>query len=731
MLSYSVVLSSTFDLISRADTVQRTGMPRAVMVMCRTMICGGMTILRFCCIFLLLSIPALARAPQPLEDGNTSSPYYGYQFGSTKSDYSTSIWTDLIGNTFLAGNTNSSLFQFQSGTQDIFLSKHDSSNGSLLWGFQVGSSLPDSAVDISSLNNENITTDIFMTGYTTGKLFEKMNSTIRYVEYNSDARDSSSHEIILCPGERLIATTDSYYWATSSGDIFFTLENPFRDWVYSDSVRCSGMTLIYDYPSASCELLNLIFECYSSHCTATTALIITQPNSEETLVDGFISRHSSDTGEMLWQVQFGTTSCDVPYAVHISPWDNGVYVVGGTRGSLYADLVGSQSVFIGKFNSSNGDLVWGYQDGGSSYASSVVCDEHGGVYVLGYTNPTSSSSYFDPPWDSISRSIITMKLSSDGVLIWGKQYGVTNENDFATAMAIGSNESLFVSGYNNHPGYSFLFKLNSSTGEKIWRIKENKKFSWSMSIMNSSVFVASTILRQEKNKYQLSRYDGDTGKRLWGLNYASIPTDYALPSFLQRAAVSINQNNLIRVTGSVSYNLYAKEVYGEVDFMILSPNICPAGYYSPSYTAAACEICFSLEGSHKCTDCPHGFLSSSGSSTCNVECYGGYFSNSHSICFHTDQHLFYYLFGLIIPIYVLTLILLALSWVNIGFAYTSLVSTFDFLSDILYLTTTFFYNDTLFYASLLLLLPAFLPLLSDLCLKISENNHTLRLLLSS
>jgi hypothetical protein len=71
---------------------------------------------------------------------------------------------------------------------------------------------------------------------------------------------------------------------------------------------------------------------------------------------------------------------------------------------------------------------------------------------------------------------------------------------------------------------------------------------------------------------------------------------------------------------------------------------------------------------------------------------------------------------------------LGLSWVSSEFAYTSLISTFDFLSDILYLTTTFFYNETLFYASILLLFPAFFPLLSDLCLKIYENKNSYRLL---
>jgi outer membrane protein assembly factor BamB len=119
------------------------------------------------------------------------------------------------------------------------------------------------------------------------------------------------------------------------------LRNPFGKVIATSSAYiCWGETLVYDYPpDEPCATLEL--NCYSvPSCIATAALVITEPNS--TLIDGFLSRHNSETGEMLWGVQFGSSSCDVPYAVDISPWDSGVYVVGGTRGSLYSTQIGSE-----------------------------------------------------------------------------------------------------------------------------------------------------------------------------------------------------------------------------------------------------------------------------------------------------------------------------------------------------------------------------------------------------
>jgi hypothetical protein len=165
----------------------------------------SMTSVVFSFFFLHLS-PLLAH-DNVIGEHNSSSPtFYGYLFGSSRSDYSSSILTDNNGNTFVTGNTNSSsLFQNQTtcGAQDIFVSKHERSTGSLAWGIQFGSFLPDSGIDISSLRNEDMTTDIFITGYTTGKLFERMNSTLSYVNFNS-RHHTESRADLLPPQTRII-----------------------------------------------------------------------------------------------------------------------------------------------------------------------------------------------------------------------------------------------------------------------------------------------------------------------------------------------------------------------------------------------------------------------------------------------------------------------------------------------------------------------------------------------
>jgi hypothetical protein len=68
-------------------------------------------------------------------DGNL---LWGRQFGTSDLDFLSQLAVDALGNAYVTGVTNGSLFGTSSGMGDVYLCKYDG-NGSLAWGTQFGS----------------------------------------------------------------------------------------------------------------------------------------------------------------------------------------------------------------------------------------------------------------------------------------------------------------------------------------------------------------------------------------------------------------------------------------------------------------------------------------------------------------------------------------------------------------------------------------------------------------
>lgn len=173
------------------------------------------------------------------------------------------------------------------------------------------------------------------------------------------------------------------------------------------------------------------------------------------------------SGDVVWGRHYGKPGYDDTAALAIAP-DGSAYVVGRARGTQPTD---AYEVLVAKFGAT-GELIWIRELGpGPSYGAGVVADDAGGVLVAGTTN----ASVFGAAAGDVDG--IVMKYSSEGELLWGRQYG-TSEDETITAVAgdgsggiivVGNTEgSLFGSLVGPENPYAVRY---SSEGEILWSLQ--------------------------------------------------------------------------------------------------------------------------------------------------------------------------------------------------------------------------------------------------------------------
>jgi len=144
--------------------------------------------------------------------------------------------------------------------------------------------------------------------------------------------------------------------------------------------------------------------------------------------------------EIVWTKQLGTVADDISSAIAIDS-NNNVYITGYTGGALVGTSAGLKDAFLVKYNSA-GISLWTKQLGTTSndYSRAVAIDSNNNVYITGYTEGAlvgTSAGTIDA---------FLVKYNSVGTSLWTKQLGTT-ANDITSAIAIDSNNNVYISGY--------------------------------------------------------------------------------------------------------------------------------------------------------------------------------------------------------------------------------------------------------------------------------------------
>lgn len=157
--------------------------------------------------------------------------------------------------------------------------------------------------------------------------------------------------------------------------------------------------------------------------------------------DLFVTKWNADLTKV-WTRQLGSTGLDTGNGIATDN-DGNVFAT-GTAGASFDDgtSIGSGDVILIKWDT-NGDKAWSKQWGTAGYdtGQGVVTDNSGNIYVAGYTEGTFTDGTSAGGYDAF-----VTKWNADGTFAWTQQWGTTGD-DFGKALAIDTDNNIFVTGY--------------------------------------------------------------------------------------------------------------------------------------------------------------------------------------------------------------------------------------------------------------------------------------------
>ena len=151
----------------------------------------------------------------------------------------------------------------------------------------------------------------------------------------------------------------------------------------------------------------------------------------------------NNTGDLIWERNFGGAQIDEAFSI-TKTTDNHFLIAGNTR-SADKDVTlnnGSSDIWVIKI-SSDGTLIWERNFGGTSFdnANKIISAERGGFYVVG----SSRSSDIDAASNFGNKDVWILKIDATGNLQWQKNIGGSNLDEASSVIEL-QNGSLIVSG---------------------------------------------------------------------------------------------------------------------------------------------------------------------------------------------------------------------------------------------------------------------------------------------
>ena len=220
--------------------------------------------------------------------------------------------------------------------------------------------------------------------------------------------------------------------------------------------------------------------------------------------------------------------------------DSPVKVAVDKSGNIYVTGTSSHSYTTIKYNSS-GVRLWVKNIGLYYYATSMVADDSGNVYLTGFFEDQDDIGNF-----------FTVKINSLGHSIWEKSYDSGgNSRDYPTSIAIDNSGNVYVTGFSDNRSDIIEFttiKYNSS-GDFVWVRKysgpESSATATSIAVDNSgNVYVTGFSLGSGTSSDYLTIKYNSAGDSVWVKRYNGFANSIDGP-----AAIAIDDSGNVYVTG--------------------------------------------------------------------------------------------------------------------------------------------------------------------------------------
>ncbi|HHT9105979.1 MAG TPA: beta strand repeat-containing protein [Candidatus Wujingus californicus] len=378
-----------------------------------------------------------------LNDSGSSLVFSTY-IGGSDSDQGYGVAVDSSGNVIITGLTASTDFpvlsaiygSYNGGTYDGFVTKLDSSGGSLAYSTYLGGS----GTDVGRGVVVDTSGNAFITGYTSSTNFPTLSAL-----YNSNAGGTYDAFVteINSTGASLVYST---YLGGAADDQGRSIAVD-----TSGNAYITGITSSADFPTSSAIYGGISGGTY----------------------DAFVSKLNGSGTSFVYSTYLGGSGSDQGTGITADTSGNS-YVTGYTTSNnfpiasaIYGSFIGgTYDAFVAKLNSSGNNLDFSTFLGGSGddYSSGIVADTSGNTYISGYTTstnfPTTSAIYGS---NAGSNDLFIVKLNSSGSNLVYSTYMGGSSNDYQDfgRITIDTSGNVYITGYTtstNFPTTSAIYE---------------------------------------------------------------------------------------------------------------------------------------------------------------------------------------------------------------------------------------------------------------------------------
>lgn len=485
---------------------------------------------------------------------------WGTYYGGTGVDYAYSCATDISGNVYMAGYTESKTgtiiattgsHQSVAGGNDGFLVKFDA-GGTRLWATYYGGSAGGGSERFNAC-----TTDVNGNVYAAGTTNTYVNPTV-----------------IATPGSH-----QPNFAGQNNNDAFLVKFNAagVRQWAtyYGGTKEESGNSCATDAAG------NVYL---AGHSQSGTGTVIATSGSHKAsyswAYDAFLVKFNS-SGVRQWGTYYGGNGDDLGKSCATDA-NGDVYLAGmsnstsgiGTFGGHQMSFGGTGTVFdayLVKFNT-NGVRLWGtyYGGAGTDYGNSCATDAGGNVYLAGTADAATANTVIatgggHQPANMGGGDAYLAKFDGNGVRLWGTYYGTT-QNETGNGCATDAAGNVYLTG-----------SAGASTGTGIATVGSHQAAHGGGA---DAVLV---------------KFDAN-GSRQWGTYYGGTTNEYSESCTVDAFGHVYMAGMCELSTGTVIASMGSHQsVYGTgvLDAMLVKFDVCettppaqPSGIYGPS---VACQ----------------------------------------------------------------------------------------------------------------------------------------------